>query len=76
MAQKGENLLQAIRCGRALLFSGQDQVDAAAKVDGDEMRRGCGGGAPVADGGERKKKKCGRVKGKDPLSLFIRRKDK
>ena len=55
MTQEGENLLQEIRCGRAPLLSGQDQVDAEAKVDVDEMCRGGGGGAPVADGGERKK---------------------
>ena len=38
-----------------LPFSGQDQVDAASKLDEDEGRCGDGGGAPVADGGERKK---------------------
>ena len=37
-----------------LPFSGQDQVDAAAKLDEDEGRSGDGGGALVADGGERK----------------------
>ena len=35
--------------------SGQVQVDAAAKLDGDEVRCGDGGGSPVTDGGERKK---------------------
>ena len=41
--------------GGALPFSGQDQGDAAAKLDEDEGRSGDGGGAPVPDGGERKK---------------------
>lgn len=41
-------------------FSGQVQVDAAAKVDGDEVRCGGGGGARVTDGGERTKTKKGK----------------
>ena len=42
------------------MFSGQVQVDAAAKVDGDEMRCGGGGGTLVTDGGERKNMQNGR----------------
>ena len=34
--QKGENLQRQICCGGAPPFSGRIQVDAAAKVDGDE----------------------------------------
>ena len=56
---KGKNLLRRICGGGALPFSGQDQVDAAAKLDEDEGRSGDGGGAPVADGGERKKMRNG-----------------
>ena len=48
--------------GAALSFSGQDQVDAAAKLDEDEGRSGDDGGAPVADGGERKKMRNGECK--------------
>ena len=62
MAQKGENLLQEICCGGAPPFSGQVHVDAAAKVDGDEKRSGGSGGAPVTDGGERKKTRTGRMR--------------
>ena len=62
MAQKGENLLQEICSGGALPFSGQVQVDAAAKLDGDEMRCGGGSGAPVIDGSERKKMRTGRMR--------------
>ena len=52
---KGKNLQRWI-CGEgALSFSGQSQVDAAAELDEDEGHSGDGGGAPVADGGERKK---------------------
>ena len=60
MAHKGENLLQEICSGGALPFSGQVQVDAAAKLDGDEIRYGSGCGAPVTDGGERKKMRNGK----------------
>lgn len=52
---KGKNLLRRICGGEALPFSGRDQVDVAAKLDEDEGRSGDGGGAPVADGGGRKK---------------------
>ena len=57
---KGKYLLQRI-CGRGVLpFSGQGQVDAAAKLDEDEVRCGDGGEAPVTDGGERKKMRNGK----------------
>ena len=46
-----------------LPFSGQGQVDAAAKLDEDEVHSGHGGGAPVADGGERKKMQKRRMVG-------------
>ena len=60
MAQKGENLLRKICSGGAPPFSGQVQVDAAAKLDRYEMRCGGGGGAPVTYGGERKKMRNGK----------------
>ena len=53
--RKGKHLLRKICGGGTLPFSGQVQVDAAAKLDGDEVRCGDGGRAPVIDGGERKK---------------------
>ena len=56
---KGKNLPRQICGGRALLFSSQDQVDAAAKLDEDEGRSGDDGGAPVEDGGARKKMRNG-----------------
>ena len=59
---KGKNLLRWICGGGALPFSGQDQVDAAAKLDKDEVRCGDIGGALVTDGGERKKMRTGRTK--------------
>ena len=56
---KGKHLLWRI-CGRGVLpFSGQRQVDAAAKLDGGEVCCGDGGGAPVTNGGERKKMQNG-----------------
>ena len=41
--RKGKHLLQKICGGGVLPFSGQVQVDAAAKLDGDEVRSGDSG---------------------------------
>ena len=59
--QKGGNLQRWIYCGGAPPFSGRIQVDAAAKVDGDEVRYG-GGRARVTARGGRKKRGKGRIK--------------
>ena len=53
-----------------LPFSGQGQVDAAAKLDEDEVRYGDGGGAPVTDGGERKKMRNGKNEGR-PSRVYL-----
>ena len=55
MARKGEALTAEDLWRRSAAISGQDHVDAAAKLDKDEGHSGDGGGAPVTDGGERKK---------------------
>ena len=53
-----------------LPFSGQGQVGAAAKLDEDEVHYGNGGGAPVTDGGERKKKRNGKNEGR-PSRVYL-----
>ena len=55
--REGEDLQQQIYCGGVPPFSGQIQVDAADKVDGDEVR--CGGGGARAAVGVREEEEEG-----------------
>jgi len=68
--RKGKHLLWRICGGGMLPFSGQGQVGAAAKLDEDEVHYGNGGGAPVTDGGERKKKRNGKNEGR-PSRVYL-----
>ena len=68
--RKGKHLLQKICGGGILSFSGQVQVDAAAKLDGDEVRCGDDGGALVTDGDERKKMRNGKNEGR-PSRVYL-----
>ena len=68
--RKGKYLLRNICGGGVLPFSGQRQVDAAAKLEGDEVCCGDGGGAPVTDGGERKKM-CNGENEKRPSRVYL-----
>ena len=53
-----------------LPFSGQGRVDAAAKLDEDEVCCGDDDGAPVTDGGERKKMRKGKNEGR-PSRVYL-----
>ena len=67
--RKGKHLLRKICGGGMLPFSGQGQVDAAAKLDEDEGRSGDGGGALVADGA--RGRRCERRMEKRPSRDYL-----